>query len=374
MDETLKMTADEGAIEDNLGEQEAIPFVRYSITSYGADYTVDSLVSRLQKKSIYIPSFQRDFVWKPQQSSHLIESLLLGLPVPGIFLSKDEKERLLVVDGQQRLRTLQAFYEGKFPDGNEFKLVDVQKEFEGKTYETLEDEDRLRLDDSIIRATILQQNAPREDFGSSIYFIFRRLNTNTTPLTPQEIRAAIYEGELNDLLIELDKNDVWRSIVRGFQVRRKRGQELILRFFTMFYYSKDYPQYRSMDDFLTRFMQRFEDADESYLSELRNLFLSTLTTINNAIGPVAFKRKWVPKGEKKVATGPFNAAVFDAIMIGVARRLQKGEIGNVEAFKQSYLRLLENEDFQLSTQVSTGNPESVSRRIELSTIAFSDLE
>src|SRR5207247_11456077 len=93
-------------------EEEVIPF-RYSISSYGADYPVDGLVQRLRAGSIFVPSFQRGFVWTLPQASQFVESLLLGLPVPGIFLSKEEKtQKLLVIDGQQRLKTLQFFYDG----------------------------------------------------------------------------------------------------------------------------------------------------------------------------------------------------------------------------------------------------------------------
>jgi Protein of unknown function DUF262 len=97
-----------------------------------------------------------------------IESLLLGLPVPGIFLSKeDQTQELLVLDGQQRLRTLQYFYDGRFPDtGHVFNLVEVQKAFLGTTYRTLSIEDRRRLDDSIIHATIVKQEAPANDDSS----------------------------------------------------------------------------------------------------------------------------------------------------------------------------------------------------------------
>ena len=93
-------------------ENESIPY-KYSITSYGADYPVDSLVSRLDKDVVAVPTFQRKYVWNERQASRFIESLLLGLRVPGIFLSKEpDTGKLLIIDGQQRLRTLQAFYSG----------------------------------------------------------------------------------------------------------------------------------------------------------------------------------------------------------------------------------------------------------------------
>jgi uncharacterized protein with ParB-like and HNH nuclease domain len=109
-------TIDEENFIENTVEEESDEKIifKYSITSYGADYTLDSLVKRIQDGSIYVPSFQRAYVWKIKDASRFIESLLLGLPVPGIFLSKEQDKKLLVIDGLQRLRTLQYFYEGIF--------------------------------------------------------------------------------------------------------------------------------------------------------------------------------------------------------------------------------------------------------------------
>ena len=112
----------EGLSETELEEESPL---KYSITSYGADYPVDGLVRRIGDGSIFIPTFQRGFIWSLREASRFIESLLLGLPVPGIFLSRDEDtKKLMVIDGQQRLRTLQYFYDGIFHNtGREFALV-----------------------------------------------------------------------------------------------------------------------------------------------------------------------------------------------------------------------------------------------------------
>ena len=156
-------------------DEEVLDFT-YSITSYGADYPVDSLVNRLRNKKIRIPPFQRGFVWSEEKASRFIESLLLGLPVPGIFLSRDmDSADLLVIDGQQRLKSLLFFYDGHIEE-KVFRLKNVQERFEGKTYKELETDDKQRLDDSIIHATIVKQDEPSED-NSSIYLIFERLNT-----------------------------------------------------------------------------------------------------------------------------------------------------------------------------------------------------
>lgn len=356
-------------IFDDAEQSEALPFHRYSIQSSGVDFDVAGLVNRLKKNQIYIPSFQREYVWTHSKASHLIESLLLGLPVPGIFVSKDEKERLFVVDGQQRLRSLEFFYDGVFPDGTEFKLIDVQPEFMGKTYETLLEEDRNRLDNSFIRATILQQTAPREIFDSSIYFIFRRLNANTTPLTAQEIRAALFEGNLNNLLMELDKFPLWDNMVAVEANKRKRGQELILRFFALYHQAEAYSQSNSMEDFLTDYMIKNQRLGNEGINQLRILFTKTLEFISRSVEKPF--RKITAAG---LGRGAFNAAIYDSVMIGVAKRLEKGEIKNTAGFTQAYQGLLADTSYLSAVSASTGRPDQVSKRIKKAVSAFSEIE
>ncbi len=146
-------------VVDDLDEAaEVMPFT-YTITAYGADYPVDSIVKRIGTKDIVVPrfswnpeedtaivGFQREYVWPRPKADRFIESLLLGLPVPGIFLVKEQSGRLLVLDGHQRLYTLQAFCQGII-NGKEYRLGDVQERFAGKLYKDLDVEDRRRLDD-----------------------------------------------------------------------------------------------------------------------------------------------------------------------------------------------------------------------------------
>jgi hypothetical protein len=163
----------EPVVEDEAEpEDESLP-VTYEITAYGADYPVDGLVQRIESGDIIVPSFQREFIWTKRQSDRFVESLLLGLPVPGIFLSRSPSStKLLVIDGQQRLRTLQSFYKGVI-HGREYVLDHVAERFKGKKYETLEEDDRRRLNDSILHATVIRQDEPSDD-QSSIYSIFER--------------------------------------------------------------------------------------------------------------------------------------------------------------------------------------------------------
>ena len=164
-----QLVLDEDGVLDLDEAAEVIPF-NYAITAYGADYPVDGLVKRLEKGDISIPvfslppangsstvRFQREFVWKKIQADRFIESLLLGLPVPGIFLVKQEDGRLLVLDGHQRLQTIRRFYANDW-EGEPYALEKVQERFHDQTYQKLDTEDRRRLDDSIIHATVVRQD------------------------------------------------------------------------------------------------------------------------------------------------------------------------------------------------------------------------
>jgi hypothetical protein len=345
---------DETLLEEEDTGEEAL---RYEITSYGADYDVDGLVKRLKNGDIKIPEFQRGYVWPIKQASRFVESLLLGLPVPGIFLSREnETNKLLVIDGQQRLRTLHAFYEGLFPSTKkEFSLVDVQVGFEGKTYKSLEEEHRRVLDNSIIHATVVKQTEP-SDGSSGIYKIFERLNSSGMLLSPQEIRTAIYGGALSTLLSELNKNARWRKLF-GPVNKRMRDQELILRFFALAKAAAPYA--RPMKTFLNNFMHQNKNIPPAACKDLRTMFDESVSLVLERIGPKAFK---------PVST--FNAAVFDAILIGISARLGKGPINDFGGIASAYKEVLANSDFQQWTSRSTADDETVKKRLQMATEAF----
>ncbi|WP_250625937.1 DUF262 domain-containing protein [Pinirhizobacter soli] len=353
---------------DDLDEVNEVLPTTFSITSYGADYPVDGLVKRLGADDIVVPlysrhaddqqetvGFQREFVWSKSQADRFIESLLLGLPVPGVFFVKEATGRHLVLDGQQRLRTLQAFYEGIF-QGKEFKLQNVQKQWIGKSYKTLAVDDRRRLDDSIIHATIVRQDEPDDD-QSSVYLIFERLNSGGTFLQPQEIRVALYHGKLVELLSALNDNLDWRALY-GKKSARLKDIELILRFFAMVFYSNQYR--RPMKDFLNRYMAKNRDLQSQDGELLKGVFDATVSAILNGIGQKAFR-----------LTSAVNAAVLDAVMCGVAANLLSSSLCSRETMAVAYLALVKNETFLRATTRATADVDSVRERLDLATKAFS---
>ncbi len=117
-----KPDPDDNVLDDTESDT-SVAVEQYAISSFGIDFDVEGLVRRLRKDDIYVPPFQRNFIWSQRESSQFIESLLLGLPVPGVFLAKDrQSQKLMIIDGQQRLKSLQYFYDGYFrPDPKQKK-------------------------------------------------------------------------------------------------------------------------------------------------------------------------------------------------------------------------------------------------------------
>lgn len=361
-----------GKIEDNiedLDEVNEIISFNYSITSYGADYPIDSLVKRMKTRDVIVPvfnkkrtrgskvvGFQREYVWPKTKADRFIESLLLGLPVPGIFLVKEDSGLLLVLDGHQRLHTIAAFYEGIL-DGEVYKLQGVQKRFENKGYKDLDSEDRRRLDDSIIHATIVRQDLPSDD-QSSIYSIFERLNTGGVILQPQEVRVALYHGDLVGVLDELNNNVAWRKLIGSKSVHLK-DMELILRFFAFLFYAD---KYRSpMKDFLNRYMAKNRRLKVQSKNELKAIFAATTKTIYDALGARAFR---------PVRT--VNAAVVDSLMVGIASRLQVRSDGikNRADLARRYKKLLKNTKYATAIETGTSQEANVRERINRAKAAF----
>ena len=336
---------DAAASEDEAASTE----IRYRISSYGADYPVDGLVKRLKQGDIDVPTFQREFVWPLPRASLFIESLLLGLPVPSVFLSKDsETQKLMVIDGQQRLKSLRFFYDGIL-HGKEFRLRGVTKEFENLTYRTLEDEDRRRLDDSILHAIIIRQEDPGND-DSSVYMVFERLNTTSTPLSPQEIRACVYRGSFNDYLAEANRNRDWRAIF-GEPSARQKDRELLLRFFALFYELDSYK--RPMKLFLNGFMHENRHLKRHDESTLNGVLEPTMALVNETLGREAFRPQHA-----------LNASVTDAILVGVAKRLQDGPVVDRDGFRAAMDQVLRDEGFADLHTVGTTEPDKVRARID----------
>lgn len=355
------LTDDElkAAIESE-GEAEAV-------TYQGTDFDAEGLVRRLNREDIVIPSFghgddevelasfQRSFVWTRPQMDRFIESLLLGFPVPGIMLVQQSDKRYLVLDGQQRLRTLQAFYNGIHRQ-REFALENVAEEFRGLTYKTLLPAQKRVLDNSFIQATIVKTDGTAES-RESVYQIFERLNSGGTQLTPHEIRIALYPGQFVDFLGELNRIDSWRNIY-GSVSPRVRDHELLLRVVALYVSSEEY--FRPLKRFLNTFLGRHRTLDKLSADDIRHHFTKAINALDEA-GARDYLRP--PRARLNVAT-------FDAVMVGAMRRVAAtGDITAQEV--EAALDLLRKDaEFADATSTQTDTEENVRNRLRIATAAF----
>ena len=293
-------------------------------------------------------------MWKLPQASKLIESFLLGLPVPQIFLSREKDTGdLLVVDGQQRLITILAFKDGKFPtNDSDFRLTDVNSKFAGKTYQELPDNLKVKFDDSVLKSIIIEQIEP--DDGKTVNHIFRRLNTGGTPLTSQEVRNCVYAGTFNQFLQELNKFDVWRKLYskdkNGDINYRMKDIEFILRFFALYY---DFEAYtKPMNEFLDSFMWKMRNADQTKLTEMETVFKNTVTFIYEKLTPNSLRPRT-----------SINVAVFDSIMYIVAKYNNK--IKKDISYELIRDRLFDDRKYMKATREGTTDPEVIGQRFKI---------
>ena len=186
----------------------------FNISSWGADITLRDIVVSYDEGDIVKPELQRKYVWDKKESSRFIESILLGLPVPSVFLANTTDGRKLIVDGYQRIKTVYDFYKGVWSgDNSVFSITNSDKinpRWRNKTYQQLAPEDQRRFRLYTIHAIIFEQKLPKNDSG--LYQIFERINTSGKTLNSQEIRNCVYQGTLNDLLFSLNKNKDWRIL------------------------------------------------------------------------------------------------------------------------------------------------------------------
>lgn len=333
----------------------------FSLTNYGIDFDVYGLVRRLKEGSIIVPTFQRGYVWTKTKASRFIESLLIGLPVPGVFLYREElSKKLSIIDGQQRLFSLQSYYQNKF-GGKSFRLTGVQHPFAGKTYAELSEEDKRRLDDSIIHATIVQADSPNPRNHQSLFHIFERLNTGGMNLTPQEIRTCIYPGILVESLQLLGKDIIFNNLL-GLKNHRKKSDEIALRMIAL---ESNYQNYRgNMKEFLNDFLNDHKDDSSKIDQNTINSFNATSHYIESKIGV-----SWFRKDRQKL-----NLAAFDMLFVGIFSRLLHGPVSDDTTFAEIAGNLAKTEEFLVGTEIGkTHHTERVKKRIGKSIELFSKL-
>ena len=315
-------------------------------------------MKRLNNNAYYVPEFQRQYVWSQTDASKFVESLLLGLPVPGIFLYKEtDTSKHLVIDGQQRLKSLQKYLSGVFRE-KKFRLVGLKSKWNGLTYTELSEDDRNRLDQAVVHATIFKQDTPTDNMDS-VYEVFERINTGGMKLSPQEIRSCVAHGTFNALLFELNQDETWRELFGKVSIRLK-DIELILRFFAFKENLLNYE--RPMKKFLTNFMTSNRSTSEEVRKRRVEDWKILMESLSDSLGSRPFR----PSGRA------LNAALFDSFSVALSQQLQSGTPPTTEHVKSAYNSLLENEEFIKAISSSTADDENVKNRFRLAIESFGE--
>ena len=293
----------EGEDPSRPGEPE--PWDPEKIRIHTKHYSLRQVVDMIAEGEIDLaPDFQRQYVWKPWQHSGLIESLLLGIPLPSFYFNEDGTGRLQVVDGVQRLTTIFRYVRDP-----SFKLGEVTylHELEGQGFEDLATLFRRRLSSAQFVAHVIDPQTPyRVKFD-----IFRRINTGGTPLSAQEIRHCMSKTRSRNFLKELVSHPSFVTATGGALNNHLRmaDREVALRFVAFRLFTSDeYAHHGSFDEFLGFVTERLDDPASENLDQLLTDFVRGMTNGYAVFGEHAF-RKWPWEAARK---SPINRALFES--------------------------------------------------------------
>lgn len=336
----------------------------FNISSWGADLSFRELISMYEEDELVKPELQRKYVWDKVEASRFIESILLGLPVPSVFLAQSGSQKL-IVDGYQRIMTVYDYMRGIFStDKKVFRLSNSEKinaRWRNKAFSELSTDDQRKIKSTTIHAIIFEQKKPEND-GTSLYQVFERINTSGRTLTPQEIRNCVYQGSFNTMLFEINENKTWRELFGTEEAdSRMRDLEYILRFFTMKTgdildtKSKQISLKKALNDF----MKTHKEDSPADIQRFKGEFDTTVQLVYDHIGKDAFRNYTRGKFSKK-----FHPAIFDAIMVAVFL-IHKQGIPLDDVSEEKHIALLENPGFKEATSKRTTDVENIRKRIFL---------
>ncbi len=370
--------------DEDGSDDDSYPIDHYDLVSTPNDFNTTTLVNFIDSGVVTIPGFQRNFVWDLKRASRLIESLIVGLPVPQVFLYEQGGNSYLVIDGQQRLMSIYYFVRKRFP--RKEKLAEIRAETEGQStipdkllkdnkyfrdfrlhlpevvpgtpnifngcdHSTLDDDVRRKFDIRTIRHVIVRQVGPKGD--TAMYEIFNRLNSGGINLRPQEIRRCTFDSKFYDILYKTNAHRKWRTLV-GTDIPdlHMKDVEILLRGFAMLINGENY--HPSMTKFLNKFSQDAKSFDQDKLEQCESLLDSFLVSCSG-----------LRKDSFHSIQSRFSPMIFESVFVAACRepydRRQevKGTIS-----RASLNELKKDPAFQEATQHQTTSRQNVMTRLE----------
>lgn len=342
MSDLIQEDMEEGSINqnytgDNENDDPGISFTEYEISASPNDFNVKTLYDFIDSGIVKIPGFQRNYVWDIKRASKLIESLLIWIPIPQIFLYEQGKNNFLVIDWQQRFFTIYFFIKKRFPkkekrlelrnifenhkwipenilsDNAYFvdfnlslpeQLPEKKNKFNKLNYSTLVDDDKTGFNYRTIRNIIIKQTLPN-DGDSVIFEIFNRLNSGWVNLKPQEIRTSLYHSEFYQMLYEINLDINWRNVLPNLTPDlNMKDVEILLRWFAMLTNHLNYKP--SLSKYLNDFSYKAKKYSTEQIDYLKQIFLIFISKIAQIDQKIFFTKQ-----------GRFNISMYESIFVAI---------------------------------------------------------
>lgn len=369
--------------EDDVEESVSYAFKEYDVTSTPNDFNTKTIIDFIESGLFKIPGFQRNYVWDLKRASKLIESIIIGLPVPQVFLYEESRNNYLVIDGQQRLLTIYFFSKRRFPKlSKRLELREIFEEYNRFPEETLYDDNyfddfnlqlsepsvanplhklnyatlgdkRHEFDLRTIRNIVIKQNFPDGE-DSAMFEIFNRLNSGGVILKPQEIRTSLYHSSFYNQLYKLNLYSPWRRLLnKNVPDLHMKDVEILLRGFGLLLKYKDYKP--SMTQFLNGFSKEskvFKSDSLEYFKQLFKVFCDYVIELDESI--------FISKNRN------FSITIFESIFVALCEQALNEKSLNVKQTSlEKITELKENAEFILATQLSTASKSNVQLRVNL---------
>lgn len=360
---------------NNLEQQ--ISDERARLSTDRMDISFGELINMYKAGELVIkPEYQRLFRWKGSQKTALIESVLLGIPIPPVFVAEDEEGVWELVDGLQRVSTIISFFGDldeslltvRFDDSSEENENYVNKwelesgnlieDLEGFNVDTLPKKYVINLKRAVCRVEILRG----ESNTAMKYELFKRLNSGGSTLTPQEIRNAIYRGidpKINILTEKLSQNEDFKKLVSlsGSKKQELYDQELILRFIA-FLHNVDKIN-SNTEKYLDEFMEKAVKDAEFDIEYFENIFVTVMKMLVDVCDNNVFRND----------RNAFVPAYYEGITIGIAQNIEKYQKDN-QLIPERVIRLKENVDFKKYAGSASNSKNRIRNRLRIANEIF----
>jgi uncharacterized protein with ParB-like and HNH nuclease domain len=367
--------------EDIAGDY---PIGEYELTASPNDFNIKTIFDFIESGIVVIPGFQRNYVWDQKRASKLIESLIIGLPVPQLFFYEQSKNQFWVIDGQQRLMSIYYFIKGRFPrderrvqlrrifserniipenilsDDDYFakfnlklpsSLPNTPNKFNSLNYQTL-GEHKTQFELRTIRSIMVKQISPPDD-DSAMYELFNRLNSGGMNLSSQEIRVSLYHSDFFEMLSEINLNSQWRYFLKNPEPDlHMKDIEFLLRAFAFLLEGKTYNP--SMVKFLNGFSKRARQISPEGTTYFKNFFEKFMIACSH-----------LPEDAFQSNANRFSVTIFESVFTTIGeslildKQLPEGEVNSV-----SLESLKKDPEFLNASQKRTADTISVKTRLD----------